>query len=291
MDKLDLVVIVNGKATTVRAQPNAPLRTIIPKALEQTGNAGQPPENWEIRNAAGVELELAQKIRDHQFPADVRLFLNLKAGVGGETGQSAALEVGQFVEPAVSQAKFEEEVAEYRELEHDYRQRGWFLLDAQFPCARVLMATPTIKPPAIVFAVKLDYTNYDAVPPSVQLVDPFTDRPYLANELPTTLNRALPAQTVALPGIPQGNLQMMGAQPLMQSHTPEDVPFLCLAGVREYHEHPGHSGDAWELHRASGAGRLVRLLEVIHRYGVEPIRAYGVNLVPQVGFDWGEPPE
>jgi hypothetical protein len=88
-----------------------------------------------------------------------------------------------------------------------------------------------------------------------------------------------------------GNLQIQGAQPLMQAHDGEEVPFLCLAGVREYHDHPGHSGDSWELHRASGAGRLVRLLEVIHRYGVDPIRGYAVNLVPQVSLDQGQPPE
>jgi hypothetical protein len=121
------------------------------------------------------------------------------------------------------------------------------------------------------------------------LVDPFTGEAYTAEQLPTTLNRALPP--IQLPGAAQGNMEMRGAQALMQAANPGDIPFLCIAGVREYHEHPGHSGDAWELHRPTGAGHLVRLLEIIHRYGVEPIRGYGVNLVPQIGFDYGEPPE
>ena len=82
-NEIDLAIVVNGQPTVVRANRNAPLRTVIARALEQTGNAGQPPENWELRDAAGASLSLDQKIGDFNFPADVRLFLNLKAGVGG----------------------------------------------------------------------------------------------------------------------------------------------------------------------------------------------------------------
>ena len=82
-NELQLEVIVNGQSTIVRANKKAPLRTIIPHALQQTGNAGQPPENWELRDAAGVLLPLDQKLEEFNFPTDVKLFLNLKAGVGG----------------------------------------------------------------------------------------------------------------------------------------------------------------------------------------------------------------
>ena len=82
-NEIDLAIVVNGQPTMVRANSNAPLRTVIARALEQTGNAGQPPENWELRDAAGAPLPLDQKIGDFNFAADVRLFLNLKAGVGG----------------------------------------------------------------------------------------------------------------------------------------------------------------------------------------------------------------
>jgi hypothetical protein len=82
-NEIDLAVVVNGQPTMVRANKNAPLLTVIARALEQTGNAGQPPDNWELRDAAGAPLALNQKIGDFSFPADVRLFLNLKAGVGG----------------------------------------------------------------------------------------------------------------------------------------------------------------------------------------------------------------
>jgi Predicted metal binding domain len=195
----------------------------------------------------------------------------------------------QFAEPAVSLAKFEQEIADFQSLADEYRRNGWFLLDASFPQVLVAFAAPQLNPPAIVCGALVDYSNYDAEPPSVHLVNPFTREPYLAKELPTSLNRAVPAQSMNLPGVP-GEFQLQGAQPLMQAYGPDSIPFLCIAGVREYHQHPAHSGDAWELHRSAGAGRLVRLLEVIHTYGVKPLTGYSVNLVPQVGLEFGEPP-
>jgi hypothetical protein len=82
-NKETLTVVVNGTPTEVEANKNAPLETIIPKALHQTGNQGQPPENWELKDEAGHPLDLKKKIGDFNFPADVKLFLSLKAGIGG----------------------------------------------------------------------------------------------------------------------------------------------------------------------------------------------------------------
>jgi hypothetical protein len=82
-NKETLTVIVNGVATEVDANVNAPLHTIIPKALQQTGNTGQPPENWELRDAQGQLLDLDRKIDEFDFDDDTILSLNLKAGVGG----------------------------------------------------------------------------------------------------------------------------------------------------------------------------------------------------------------
>jgi hypothetical protein len=85
-NKIDLIVVVNGQPTTVEGNLNAPLRTIVERALQQTANAaGQPPENWELRDAAGALLPIDNKIEDFGFPEGTRLFLNLKAGVGGDS--------------------------------------------------------------------------------------------------------------------------------------------------------------------------------------------------------------
>ena len=57
--------------------------THLTHPLEATGNTGQPPENWELRDPDGSLLDVSKKISSFRFPPDVRLFLNLKAGVGG----------------------------------------------------------------------------------------------------------------------------------------------------------------------------------------------------------------
>lgn len=199
--------------------------------------------------------------------------------------------ITQVVDAEVSRTKFEREVNEFRALGHVYHQRGWFLVDAEFPHALVVLAASQLTPPAIVVGVALDFTNYDADPPSVHLVNPFTGVPYKASELPTTLNQGSPAVEVALPGMPAGaQMSLNPVQPLMQAASPDEIPFICIPGVREYHEHPAHTGDAWPLHRASGAGRLARLVEQIYKYGVQPITGFSVSLLPQVGLQYGVPP-
>lgn len=200
-------------------------------------------------------------------------------------------DTGQYADPSVSRAKFEREIAEYRALEGDYLARGWLLVKAEWPVVVVVLASDKTKPPAIVAAVQFDYTNYDAEPPSVRFVDPFSGRVLTFKELPTRLPRGVPGQELDSP-VPGGpKIQVMMAQELMQANSPEDVPFLCIAGVKEYHDHPGHSGDPWEIHRASGGGRLVRILEVISKYGLETVKDFHVNLQPQVSLAFSDPPQ
>jgi hypothetical protein len=81
--QIAIVVVVNGEPTTVEVNPNAPLHTVIPKALHATGNVGQPPENWELRDVGGNLLDTSQKTESFGFEPGVRLFLSLKAGIGG----------------------------------------------------------------------------------------------------------------------------------------------------------------------------------------------------------------
>lgn len=61
-------------------------------------------------------------------------------------------------------------------------------------------------------------------------------------------------------------------QAMMQAFSDDQIPFLCLAGVREYHNNPGHTGDSWFLHRGTGAGTLNFLLEQLYKYGVRPMK-------------------
>ena len=197
----------------------------------------------------------------------------------------------QYVDPTVSLRKFNREVDEFRSHAEEYRKQGWFLVRAGFPNILVILATPKTMPPAIVCGVWFDYSNYDAAPPSVKLVNPFTCEPYRFNQLPTLLHRSLPTnadENLVHDGV---QINIHEQQHLMVAHKEEDVPFLCIAGVREYHEHPAHSGDHWELYRTSGGGRLVRLLQIITKYGVEPIVGFQVQMVPKISLQFGVPPE
>jgi hypothetical protein len=83
MAKQLLTIIVNGVPSTVERNDNAPLGSVIGKALDDTNNSGQPQENWELRDANGSLLDLKKKIGAFSFPDDVKLYLSLKAGIGG----------------------------------------------------------------------------------------------------------------------------------------------------------------------------------------------------------------
>ena len=64
-EKIELVVVVNGQSTQVDENEESLLLAVVEKALEQTGNTGQPPDNWELRNALGVELDVHVELVQH----------------------------------------------------------------------------------------------------------------------------------------------------------------------------------------------------------------------------------
>lgn len=197
-----------------------------------------------------------------------------------------------LVDPEVSRAKFGRELARYRELEDTYIRRGWWMLGAEFPEVFVVFATARVKPPSVVFGAILNFTNYDFWPPSVKVVDPFTRIPYLAKDVPVQLKRRVPAAPeVVAQFAARGMIVQHQEQAMMQAHDSNDVPFLCLPGVREYHDHPGHSGDPWLLHRSRGEGTLHFVLEQLSRYGVEPIRGYQLGIQCVINGYQGEVPE
>src|SRR5438128_9795080 len=129
------------------------------------------------------------------------------------------MSVVQYADPSVSRRKFDRELAEYRALGEEYRRRGWFLIDYEFPKVLVALCAPSLKPSPVVMGVAFDYTNYDACPPSVRIVNSFTGEPYRFKDLPNTLNRALPAQEISIPGMPKEQKMLVGSvQPYMQAY-------------------------------------------------------------------------
>ena len=184
-----------------------------------------------------------------------------------------------FVDPAVSRVKFNREISDYRTMEATYRKRGWLLLDAEFPEVFVAFAATKLRPAPLVAAVLINFSNYDLHPPSVRFADPFTREPLLARDLQFAMYRrstvAGAEPNAVAPMIPQIQIQLLN---MIQNHGPEEYPFICLPGIREYHDNPAHTGDSWLLHRASGEGSLAFILEKIWSYGVDPLSMFQVQV-------------
>lgn len=186
-----------------------------------------------------------------------------------------------YADPAVVRRKVEREIAGYFERQDHYRSRGIWVLQYGFPKLMVAFVAPAFKPhPIAAFGVLVDMSNYDVEPPSLQFVDPFTRQPLAFKDVPTRLVRVrlenVQAQLppgVELPiGVPQGFIQQVQHHDALLQGSDQEPPFMCLQGVREYHENPAHTGDPWWLYRSKGAGSLLRLLDVISRFGTEAMR-------------------
>lgn len=80
---MHIEVIVNGQPANVSVNVKHALHSVIPPALDQTGNSAQPPENWELRDVQGTLLDTTKRISAYQFGEGTRLYLNLRAGIGG----------------------------------------------------------------------------------------------------------------------------------------------------------------------------------------------------------------
>lgn len=80
---VEITMVVNGQPVVIKATKGQRLSEVRHKALEETQNLGQPPENWEIKSEAGDVLDPEKKVGEFDFGDQVTLFLSLKAGVAG----------------------------------------------------------------------------------------------------------------------------------------------------------------------------------------------------------------
>jgi Predicted metal binding domain len=168
----------------------------------------------------------------------------------------------QMIDPAISKAKFEEELRHFFQAEAAQRLRGILLLKAEFPDILIQFAAPQLQPPAILFTVKFNLDNYDLLPISVRFVHPFSFQ---------NTNQVVHPMPRMVAG-PIG----MSVQNMIQQD-PATPPFLCIPGTREYHSHPAHTGDDWLLHRRKGGeGTLGFLIEKIYEYGTQAVSGYQI---------------
>ena len=102
---------------------------------------------------------------------------------------------------------------------------------------------------------RFDLSDFDVRAPSLEFLDPLTDQllPY------ETMFRALEFE-------PKRGAHVV----LLPDHPNTHKPFLCLRGIREYHEHPQHSGDDWFLYRNTVS--LFSLIMSLWRVTVDIVR-------------------
>jgi hypothetical protein len=56
---------------------------LVREALNQTGNKGQPPADWELRTSDGALIQQSLTIEAAGIVDGTTLFLNPRAGAGG----------------------------------------------------------------------------------------------------------------------------------------------------------------------------------------------------------------
>lgn len=172
------------------------------------------------------------------------------------------------IDPEVSRLKFEREVSRLAGQRSALQSRGIFLLGSPvFPIVDLLFVPrhslqvafpsklpeninplPEVPPGSISMAVaavpslsvlsfkaRFDLTDFDLRAPSLEFLDPWKDDAPLQY---ATMFRALEFEK-----------SRKAHLVLLDNHPATHKPFLCLRGIREYHEHPQHSGDDWLLYR------------------------------------------
>ena len=81
--RIELIIVVNGQPVPEKASLDEQVGEIVARALKESGNSGQPIGSWELRDDSGQIVDMGRKIGDLGFKEGEKLFLNLKAGVGG----------------------------------------------------------------------------------------------------------------------------------------------------------------------------------------------------------------
>lgn len=187
-----------------------------------------------------------------------------------------------LIDPCVEKIKFDAEVSRLRANEARLRGMGVWLARASAPYIDLLLiprhlarfGMPVPSTGAIVvpgqiqvhefdltslagrpIGLRLDLSGYDLRAPSVAFVDPWEWNPLAFDALPLGMLTDDPAK-------PQ--------QVVLDQHPVTRQPFVCLRGIREYHDHPQHDGDDWMLYR-SGLNVLV-LIEHLARVLVFSVR-------------------
>ena len=177
----------------------------------------------------------------------------------------------QYVDPVVTKKKFLEEVNKFKELEEAYRKKGVICYRIEDFSVFLLFCVPHVNPQGIAFSVRIDYENWDIEPPSIKFIDPFTDRLLAREQIRIKFFQVKHKNNIRL------NIRgEIMEQDLLQGQK-DVLPFFCIPGVKEYHDHPAHSGDSWLLHRLNSEGELCVLIDQLYNHSIAQTSGYSLN--------------
>jgi hypothetical protein len=180
----------------------------------------------------------------------------------------------QFVDPAVTEVKFSKEIEEFKANENGFRKKGIICAQIGRFTIDLLFGVPHLTPAAVAFAITIDYSNWDVEPPSVIFIDPFSGRFLQREEIKVNLWQVPDKSAVSIQ-----NNQLLGVLDLLQPQGGDNMyPFVCIPGVKEYHQHAAHSGDSWMLYRSRGEGKLCVLIDQLYRHSIPYIAAYQLHI-------------
>jgi hypothetical protein len=173
----------------------------------------------------------------------------------------------QVVDLEVSKQKFEQETSELIQNATLQRSRGIIFLECQFPNIKLAFCAPQLKPIPIVFAVNINFSNYDLEPLSLKFIHPLTYKTLTIQELGNPFGRNISTEP--------GKVEI---QPLALGLA-DQTAFICLPGIREYHEHSDHGNDPWLDHRGKGGeGTLGYVIDKLYQFGISAISHLSVQI-------------
>ena len=80
--KFTITFVIQGESFDVEVNPNQPIKAGVVKALQQSGNQGNPDE-WKVRTEDGKQLDLNKSFEDQGITSPTKLLLNKGPGRGG----------------------------------------------------------------------------------------------------------------------------------------------------------------------------------------------------------------
>ena len=134
----------------------------------------------------------------------------------------------------LSRGLFERDIAGLSE--RLIKLRNWEIVSATFPILEVVFNASDRQP----FRVRFTCTDWNEQPPSVALLE--RDGSFLSKA----------------PSNPSGVFHQ-------GPHPNTGRPFICMAGSKEYHTHPSHTGDYWDAYRSKDAYTLGGILTQVWR--------------------------